>query len=195
MEHSEKIDELGASLSKAQGADRRMEEASIIKKILNKKFGSNQNVIKSALIRFIEKISYGSSDCWYWIGSKNKHGYGVTSISNENKAHRLSWKLFKGKIPEGLSVLHRCDVRCCVNPDHLFLGTQNDNMKDCAQKGRIKSPILSGETNPMSKLNNDQVRSIREMSQIIPQAQIAKHFGVSNMTISRIVRGESWKTI
>lgn len=195
METSESINEIATALAKAQGVDDRTLEASILKSMLNKNFAANQYIAKSELSRFVEKIAFGASDCWYWIGAKSSSGYGLTSISNENKAHRLAWKLFRGYITSGMNVLHKCDIRCCVNPDHLFIGTQDDNMKDCARKGRIKSPSLNGERNPMSKLNDEQVLTIRGMAKKIPQSHIAKFFDVSKMTISRIVRMKSWKTI
>lgn len=75
--------------------------------------------------------------CWKWVGAKNHNGYGIVSKRSGNcLAHRVSWSLLNGDIPEGQHVLHKCDVRDCVNPDHLFLGTQADNMRDMVQKGR-----------------------------------------------------------
>lgn len=87
----------------------------------------------------ISSLSY--TDCWVWIGCKNPKGYG--QFWGQDKmigAHRYSWILKKGSIPNDLCVLHKCDNPPCVNPDHLFLGTQSDNMKDMAQKGRHVSP-------------------------------------------------------
>ena len=195
MEHSENINELGAALAKAQNYLDQEREFSIIKTILNKKFNSNQSNNKTNLTKFLEKVAFGATDCWYWIGSINKHGYGMTSILGENKSHRISWRLFNGEITGGLSVLHKCDIRFCVNPEHLFLGSQLDNMRDCSNKGRIKSTPQYGEDNPMSKLSASAVEAIRKLLPIKSQAQIAREFNVSPMTISRIATGASWKTV
>jgi hypothetical protein len=76
--------------------------------------------------------------CWLWIGHKSRPGYGALNLKGKHvRVHRFSWLLHFGEIPTGMSILHRCDVRNCVNPSHLFLGTQADNMKDAGKKGRI----------------------------------------------------------
>ena len=96
--------------------------------------------IPSARIRFEDGyIAEPISGCWLWIKTTDHKGY--AHIRNNGKillGHRLAWELHNGPIPEGLRVLHHCDVRCCVNPYHLFLGTDSDNMKDCSRKGRLR---------------------------------------------------------
>lgn len=98
----------------------------------------------------IERLSMPepNTGCWLWIasGRSNQNGieYGRLEVTTDGScrkvaAHRVSYEVFKGPIPNGLNVLHKCDVGCCVNPDHLFLGTQVDNMKDCYAKGRIRN--------------------------------------------------------
>src|SRR3990167_3892348 len=79
-----------------------------------------------------------NTGCWLWTGATRYDGYGTRPWRGKTsaQAHRIAWEVFRGPIPDGLQVLHRCDVRCCVNPDHLFLGTQLDNMRDMIQKGR-----------------------------------------------------------
>ena len=87
--------------------------------------------------RFLLHVDKTDS-CWLWIGAKSM-GYGAFSIRAgvPKAAHRISWELFNGPIPEGMCVLHKCDVRACVNPDHLFLGTRDTNFMDAVSKGRI----------------------------------------------------------
>src|ERR1700746_1830085 len=88
-----------------------------------------------------------NSGCWLWTGAVARFGHG--SFRHEGKtavAHRVAWKLYRGPIPADLQVCHHCDVACCVKPDHLFLGTQKDNLDDCASKGR--RPDTSGEMHP-----------------------------------------------
>jgi hypothetical protein len=84
------------------------------------------------------------SGCWLWTGGINTWGYGVLHRRGAHEsisAHRAAWELHRGPIPNGLFVLHKCDTRMCVNPDHLFLGTQRDNIHDCMAKGRNKRGI------------------------------------------------------
>lgn len=90
--------------------------------------------------RFWPKVQKGEG-CWEWIGSRNAAGYGKMTVGGRGaghvRAHRVSWELANGPVPEGLWVLHTCDNPPCVRPDHLWLGTRLDNMRDCASKGRI----------------------------------------------------------
>ncbi len=121
--------------------------------------------------RFWAKVTKGEG-CWEWQGAPSANGYGM--IKAEGKyigAHRYSWELYKGAIPDGLFVCHACDNRRCVRPDHLFLGTNQDNQLDALAKGRIKTGVEShghlqphpcGEENPNAKLTDAKVREIRE---------------------------------
>lgn len=87
--------------------------------------------------RILDRVVFGATECWHWIGLNNGKGYGrMVYQGRAQVAHRLAWKAWRGEIPEGMSVLHKCDNRACVNPDHLWLGTYSDNMKDCWNKGR-----------------------------------------------------------
>lgn len=95
--------------------------------------------------RFWNKVNKTES-CWLWIASVgSNNGYGCIKFEGKTQqAHRVSWKLRHGEIPAGMLVLHRCDIPLCVNPEHLFLGTQSDNMRDCRDKGRLAIPVLCG---------------------------------------------------
>jgi hypothetical protein len=96
-----------------------------------------QHASRELSARLLDRVTFGATDCWHWMGVRNTFGYGrMTYEGRSQVAHRLSYRAFVGEIPEGLSVLHRCDNRACINPEHLWLGTYSDNMRDCIAKGR-----------------------------------------------------------
>lgn len=173
------------------------EESSLVVKlarIMNPRKGTNGSNKSSVYTKFITKVAFAGSDCWYWYGAMHKLGYGLMSALGESKAHRISWRLHKGDIPDGLFVLHKCDVRNCVNPDHLFLGTQTDNMRDMVKKGRCRNATGRGEDNCRSKLTNLKAQLIREEFARggIMQIELAKKYNLSPMTISRLIRMETY---
>ena len=89
------------------------------------------------LDRFLDRVQKQESGCWVWTGANNGLGYGVMRLGlKQVYAHRFSYEQFVSPIPDGLCICHKCDNPRCVNPDHLFLGTQKDNMQDCSRKGR-----------------------------------------------------------
>ena len=148
--------------------------------------------------RFLEKIDkIHPNGCWIWIGSRNNDGYGQIFADKTRKvvrANRLSYKLYKGDISNNMCVLHKCDNPPCVNPEHLFLGTVKDNMKDMKLKGRgIKA---CGENQHCSKFTNEQVISIRKrLDEGARNSDIAKEFNVNVTTIEKIKYRKSWKHI
>ena len=134
-----------------------------------------------------------NTDCWEWQGAKTKSGYGLIGRNYKGYgAHRVSYIAFKGEIPLGMNVCHTCDNPSCVNPKHLFPGTQKDNLQDAAQKGRMKR----GSKCHMALLNEDQVRAIKNALAIgSSQSQLARDHKVSPNVIYRINAGLTWKHI
>lgn len=144
--------------------------------------------------------------CWIWMGELRPNGYGALKIDGRQvSTHRFSWETQHGPIPEGLCVLHRCDVKTCVRPDHLFLGTNDDNVADMIAKGRNAigdrngsrlhpERVPRGETHALSKLSDSQVQEIRAaVAAGTSWATLAKRFSVVKGTIGHVVRGRSYR--
>ncbi|MCK5602096.1 HNH endonuclease [Candidatus Pacearchaeota archaeon] len=146
--------------------------------------------------RFWNKVSIGRH-CWKWNGAttKKRKGYGVIKINGKDRilTHRLSWELHYGIIPDGMKVLHTCDNSLCVNPQHLFIGTQADNVADMVKKGRLVINRLKGINHPKAKLNSQDIVEIRKDQR--PQSQIAKDYNVSQATISCVKNNLRYKEI
>lgn len=164
-----------------------------------KKYGSIdlQNKIKPIFDRYLSKV-LKSDGCWKWTGAKTPLGYGVIRCQETKKnvfAHRLSYKHFNGEIPEGINVLHKCDNPECTNPEHLFLGTQKDNIMDMMKKGRKPQVVgLKGQLSPRAKLTWEQVREIKILlSGNKTCASISRMFSVTPENISAIKHGKTWK--
>lgn len=140
--------------------------------------------------RFWRKVNK-TETCWLWTGSTTD-GYGMIGTENSRAvrgAHRVSWELAHGPIPAGLCVLHRCDVRACVRPDHLFLGTRDDNMRDRNQKGRQAQHERHGK----ARLSAEEVAEIRKKSAAgATQRALASSYGVGKGTIQHIVSDKTW---
>lgn len=151
--------------------------------------------------RFWAKVAKGTaSACWVWTGAMQRHGYGIIKeergVRRSALAHRVAWRLAHPHDDiDGLNICHRCDNPRCVNVEHLFVGTQLENMRDCRQKGRIVSKGRSGEAHPLSKLTRADVANIRRVHAMgqTTQDELAETYGVRQSTISKIIRGQRWK--
>lgn len=142
-------------------------------------------------IRFGRKIRRSSTGCWLWVGAVHANGYGVFGINASNlvQAHRFSFMMFVGKIPPNTDVCHKCDVRRCVNPAHLFLGTRAENMQDAVNKGRVPR----GMNKANCKLNDDSVRALRaDRLGGMSYPKLAKKYGVSVRVAYTVVKGLAW---
>jgi len=143
--------------------------------------------------RFWAKVEK-SSGCWNWQSAKNDSGYGIFwYLGRQRGAHRISYEMTYGDIGNGICVLHKCDNRLCVRPDHLFLGTNADNVADRDAKGRQVTPCKDSHWN--AKLTSAAVATIRsEYAQGgVSYRQLAKRFNVDKSAIGHIVRGRLWK--
>lgn len=137
----------------------------------------------------------GLLSCWSWTGSLNAGGYGKTKVNGQTVlAHRLSWLIHFGPIPDGAEVLHKCDCRNCVNPEHLFLGDVQTNCADRVSKGR--SNTARGTRLPQSRLTEHKVAQIRKLlHQGVVQTKIARDFNTTQKNISKIALYKSWKHV
>jgi len=163
-----------------------------------------KNIKMSLIDRFKEKIApKNSNGCMEWMACLSDNRYGAFITGSRTKrtrkryiAHRLSYELFVGAIPKGKCVLHKCDNPKCVNPEHLFLGTQSDNMKDMIKKGRDFHVALLGSKHGNAKLNEEQVMEIKDkIKNGISLIELSKIYNVSPENISSIKRGKTWKHI
>jgi hypothetical protein len=138
--------------------------------------------------RFFSRFVKLDNGCWQWRSHTDKDGYGVLPGTRKNiRAHRLSYEIHTGSIPDEMLVCHHCDNPGCVNPDHLFVGTQKDNALDALNKGRH----YIGEKNGRAKLTKENVNEILTSS--MNGRQLAARFGVSKSTINNVRRGATWK--
>ena len=166
--------------------------------------------MKSIEDRFWDKVKK-TDTCWLWTASLRNKGYGAFGYTLDgntvqDRAHRYSYRLHIGTIPPGMFVLHHCDTPACVNPDHLFLGTNQDNVTDMMRKGRnVIGGTYCGDDNQYqrgmshhaAKFTDDQVRMVRQLYAAggVSYAQLGKMFGVAGSAIGKIVRRDRWKHV
>lgn len=143
------------------------------------------NVLK----RFLGHVERNDAGCWLWTGSHGVNGYGQFGFNGKTaRAHRVSWQLHVGEIPNGSFVLHRCDIRHCVNPAHLFLGTAKDNTADMIQKNRHNFGLRKSRL----KLSTEQISKILTLYAAggVSTRALAERFGVSHATIQSAIKGK-----
>ena len=161
-----------------------------------------------AVHRFMGKFHIvDECSCWVWHAAKHRFGYGMFAFPNRktvSTAHRVSWLLFMGEIPDGMHVLHKCDVPACVNPDHLFLGSHQENMTDKAEKGRAPSGenhwsrrapdnVARGERSGHARLTEEDVASIRAgCSSGVTQKEMSRKYSIDPSHVSDIVNRKRW---
>lgn len=139
--------------------------------------------------RFWAKVDK-SGDCWLWTSAVATSGYGVLNIDGRTvRAHRLSWALANGRIPDGTLGLHRCDVRLCVRPEHLFLGSYADNMADAAAKGRTSR----GTHRPTASMTTSGVHEVRRLvASGLSDVEVAQALAITRSVVRNIRTGHTW---
>lgn len=158
--------------------------------------------INQIIGRFNKKITINKNGCYEWTGATQSNGYGRFNLFGKSfYAHRFSALIKYGHIPANADVCHACDIRNCVNPEHLFIGTRRDNVMDCINKNRHSHGIshsikTSGEMAGSSKLKNEDVINIRHLkNKGIKTKTISQLFNISTDNVRRIVRNDTWRYI
>ena len=149
--------------------------------------GSTDDPVRiSPIERFEKFFNKNHNDCWIWSGHKDKDGYGtIRAYGKRYKAHRFSYMIYRGEIHDELYVCHHCDNPSCVNPDHLFLGTNKDNMADMTRKKRQHS-----------KISEEDVIQIRRLHKLgVKPKELSQKFGLAKNTLSYIINRKSWKHV
>lgn len=150
-----------------------------------RKASGRQHSFVPAHIRLITQTAFGLSDCWHWRGHITKFGYGRLTFNGRMQlAHRVSYETFKGSIPDGLFVMHSCDNRGCINPEHLSLGTYADNRRDCLRKGRWSMKAKRDFDHHSNTVTPEALMTWREMrSRGISYAEIGRQTGAGTMVV------------
>lgn len=144
--------------------------------------------------RFWRKVEPDlNSGCWLWSGRINGDGYGTVRRPRKTGAHRLSYEWARGSVPPGLVVMHKCDTPACVNPDHLRVGTQLENIADRQAKGRSRGGDRRGEKNRSAKITQSDAINIRRLLAAgATQAAVANLYPISRAQVGRIGNGQKW---
>ena len=144
----------------------------------------------------LESYVKKTESCWLWTRDFYNYGYGRLAIGHgkQMRAHRYVYIKEFGEIPDGMNVLHKCDTPACVNPDHLYLGTQKDNVRDMMKRKRGGYKVFCGESHWNRKLDMEKVELIKKLWQEgrLFQREIAEKVGVSQQVISKVVNGKAW---
>lgn len=144
------------------------------------------------------RVTGDPEGCWNFTGHRDKNGYGKLRWKGKGMlAHRVSYMIVNGYLPDDLLVCHKCDNPSCINPQHLFLGTNYDNTMDAVRKGRKFIPDSRGENHGGGKLKEADVREIRRLcaSRALPQSHIAKQYGINQSVVCAIHRRKIWKSL
>lgn len=165
----------------------------------------DKNIVRE---RLLNRIIHSTSGCWEWTGCSRGNGYGCMKVGSKLiDTHRLSFLVFKGAIPDGLLVCHTCDNKKCINPDHLFTGTHQDNYDDSIKKGRASAHSLEnrlkirehGRRVALAYIlgnNSTLISNIRaDLMLDISGADIGRKYGVSKFVVSRIKNNKAWQWI
>lgn len=185
MKTSESLKAFAPAFLKAQGLRDQIKESAAIKPLFGRK---RKTKTETKEWSFFRRIAFGATDCWHWVGNRNTLGYGV--MPTGGLAHRYACELFHGVLPDGMVVMHSCDNPSCVNPDHLSIGTQADNIRDMERKGRANHSKVRGENNPKAKLTYASAEQMRQSGKTAKQ--LADMHGIGLSTAYRVLNGVSW---
>jgi hypothetical protein len=143
--------------------------------------------------RFWKRVKQGDG-CWLWLGSRDKNGYGRMRLNGRPElVTHIAWQLTYGALPKGQVILHVCDNPPCVNPDHLRIGTQQDNIADMHNKERARQGHALGVEHGLAKLNPDRVREIRASHETT--LQLSKRLGIARATIDAVKKRQTWRHV